>query len=64
MRGRRNTHFWCYAGVSNGNERGEFKGELAYCDLCNKYAVNSQTGQTFISKKMYLQLKVPGSENC
>ena len=63
MRGRRNQHFWTYVGVSKGNERGEFKGELQYCDLCKKYAIRTLTGFTFISKTLYLSMVIPGSEN-
>lgn len=63
MRGQRKEHFWTYTGVSNGNERGEWKGELGHCPLCNKYRVSSSTGFTFISKKLHDTLKVPGSEN-
>lgn len=63
MRGRRNQHFWEYAGVSKGNERGEWKGELGFCPLCKKYRVSSGSGFTFISKKKYKELKVEGSES-
>jgi hypothetical protein len=63
MKGQRNTHFWTYVGVSNGKENGEFKGELAYCDLCKKYAVITKSGYTFITKKLYTELLVPESQN-
>jgi hypothetical protein len=63
MRGKRKEHFWTYAGVSNGNERGEWKGKLSYCDLCKRYAVSSMTGYSYISRKLLMQLKLQGSGN-
>lgn len=68
MRGKRNDHFWTYAGVSKGLEDGHWKGEIAYCPLCKKYALWSSQdkngrGFTFIGKKNYQKLLIPGSEN-
>ncbi|MBS1985332.1 MAG: hypothetical protein JST16_14295 [Bdellovibrionales bacterium] len=63
MRGRRNEHFGTYAGVSNGNERGEFKGELAYCELWKRFTVNSQTGSTFITKHHYKNSSFRGAND-
>ena len=66
MRGRRNQHFWTYAGVSKGTPEGNFKGEIAYCDLCDRYAMHAKDPQTkgftFITKKMYRELLIPGSK--
>jgi len=63
MRRRRNQHQWEYMGVSKGNERGEFKGELGYCSLCKNYRVNALNGFTIIKKKRFMKLKIERSEN-
>jgi hypothetical protein len=62
LKGKRRTHNWNYMGVSKGNERGEWKGELSYCTLCKKYAINSMSGFTYITKKQFEQIKVPNSD--
>ena len=63
MRGRRKEHQWDFMGTSKGNERGEWKGELGYCNLCKKYRISTETGFTFITKKRYLELVDRTKEN-